>query len=42
MKLTILKRYDENQLKSVNQSLEAALDQLIANKYGIYFLLEHS
>ncbi len=42
IKLLILKRYQDGQLaspsSSPNRSLEAAFDQLIANKYSTYFM----
>jgi len=42
IKLIMLKRYHDGQLaspsSSPNQSLETAFDQLIANKYSIYFI----
>jgi hypothetical protein len=42
MKLTILKRYQDGQLdspsSSPSKSLEAAFEQLIANKYSMYFI----
>ena len=43
IKLIILKRYEDGQLNSssTKQSFEAALDELIANKYGIYFIFKY-
>ncbi len=42
MKLIILKRYHDGQLRSPssspNKTLEATLDELIANKYSMYFI----
>jgi hypothetical protein len=45
IKLTILKRYHDDQLGSnsspINRSFEAALDQLIADKYSMHPILKH-